>query len=346
MQERKDKGQIDFVVAWVDGRDPDWQRRKAQIVGNTSVDDSVLRYREWGLLRYWFRGVQKFAPWVHKIHFICDQPPPKWLKTDHPKVHIVRHEDYLPDDYRPAFSSHPIELNMHRIPGLSEQFVYFNDDIYLLCTRSPEDFFFRGLPVDNAVMNPVSTADLKMEECGNKILYYLYNDVQYLNRRYDLCSCIRNNPRKWFALTYGKQLFRNLILLPWPRFLGFRVDHLAQPFLKSTFEKAWKTDEDILDTTSRHHLRDDHDVNQWLLRMFQLAEGNFIPGKPIGKSSFVLTEDNEEIIRMITGQRIPMICVNDGNISEKAFPRVQAEILSAFSQILPERSQFERPLQK
>ena len=124
--QKKEDQQIDFVLAWVDGSDPDWQRRKAQIVGGASADDGVFRYREWGLLPYWFRGVEKFAPWVRKIHFICDQEPPAWLNTDHPKLHIVRHEDYLPDVYRPAFSSHPIELNMHRIPGLSEQFVYYN----------------------------------------------------------------------------------------------------------------------------------------------------------------------------------------------------------------------------
>lgn len=340
--QKKDDQQIDFVLAWVDGSDPDWQRRKAQIVGGASADDGVFRYREWGLLPYWFRGVEKFAPWVRKIHFICDQEPPAWLNTDHPKLHIVRHEDYLPEEYRPAFSSHPIELNMHRIPGLSEQFVYFNDDMYLISARSPEDFFRHGLPVDNAVMNPVSTTDLKMAECGNKILYYLYNDVQYLNRRYDFRACIRKYPEKWLSPVYGKYLPRSLMLLPWPRFLGFRVEHLAQPFLKQTFVKAWETDGDILDTTSRHHLRDDHDVNQWLLRMFQLAEGDFTPGKPVGKASFVLTEDNEEIIRVITGQRMPMICINDGNISKDAFPKVQAEICGAFAQILPERSHFER----
>lgn len=340
--QKKEESQIDFVVAWVDGSDPDWQRRKAQITGSASTDDGALRYREWGLLPYWFRAVEQFAPWVRKIHFICDQEPPRWLNTDHPKLHIVRHEDYLPEDYRPAFSSHPIELNMHRIPGLSEQFVYFNDDTYLIRPRSPEDFFRHGLPVDNAVMNPVSTTDIKMPECGNKILYYLYNDVQYLNRRYDLRECIRKHPGKWFAPVYGKNLFRSLMLLPWPRFLGFRVEHLPQPFLKSTFEKAWQTDWDILDATSRHHLRDDHDVNQWLLRMFQLAEGTFAPGRPAGKASFVLTEDNTELLQIITRQKMPMICVNDGDIPAALFPRVQAEISGAFAQLLPEPCSFER----
>ena len=60
--QKNEDQQIDFVLAWVDGSDPDWQRRKAQIVGGASADDGVFRYREWGLLPYWFRGVEKFAP--------------------------------------------------------------------------------------------------------------------------------------------------------------------------------------------------------------------------------------------------------------------------------------------
>lgn len=340
--QKKEDQQIDFVPAWVDGSDPDWQRRKAQIVGDASTDDSVFRYREWGLLPYWFRGVEKFTPWVRKIHFICDQEPPAWLNTDHPKLHIVRHEDYLPEEYRPAFSSHPIELNMHRIEGLSEKFVYFNDDTYVLRSLEPEYFFKHGLPVDNAIMNPVSTADLTVPKNNPTIMYIAYTNIQYMNRRYNLRDCIRRNPGKWFAPVYGKTLLRSLMLLPWPRFLGFRVEHLPQPFLKKTFQKAWQTDFDILDATSRHPIRHDHDVNQWLLRMFQLAEGDFYPGKPKEKSFFDLTEDNSDIIDIITKQAFPMICINDGDISEDAFPRVQAEICGAFAQILPERSHFER----
>ena len=78
-------GDIDFVIAWVDGSDPEWRKRKAALKGDASVDD-----RE-----DWFRGVEKYAPWVRKIWFICDQEPPAWLNTGHPKLEIVRHEDYL-----------------------------------------------------------------------------------------------------------------------------------------------------------------------------------------------------------------------------------------------------------
>ena len=69
-----------------------------------------------------------------------------WLNTENPKLTVVNHKDYIPEEYLPTFSSHPIELNLHRIKGLSEQFVYFNDDTFIINAMQPEDFFKKGLP--------------------------------------------------------------------------------------------------------------------------------------------------------------------------------------------------------
>ena len=96
------KTEIDFVITWVDGSDPAWLREKAAYGGQEinertpSVDARDVRYLDHGLLRYWFRGVEKFAPWVRKIHFVTWGHLPAWLDTGHPKLHIVRHEDYIP----------------------------------------------------------------------------------------------------------------------------------------------------------------------------------------------------------------------------------------------------------
>ena len=151
----KDNFDIDFVIPWVDGSDPEWRNRKREycksISGYSDLDDREERYRDWGLLPYWFRGIEKFAPWVRKIFFICDQDPPAWLNRQNNKLIIIRHEDYLPDEYRPAFSSHPIELNIHRIYGLSERFVYFNDDTFLNKPVKTNKFFKNNLPCDKYI---------------------------------------------------------------------------------------------------------------------------------------------------------------------------------------------------
>lgn len=93
-----------MLLPWVDGNDPEWQEEKKNTriqKGIFSVDDRKERYRDWDNLHYWFRGVEKYAPWVRKIHFVTWGHIPAWLDTANPKLNIVRHEDFIPGEFRP-----------------------------------------------------------------------------------------------------------------------------------------------------------------------------------------------------------------------------------------------------
>lgn len=335
---------IDFVMPWVDGADPAWQAEKARAVPveDDSCDARVERFRDWGTLRYWFRGIDAFAPWVRKVHFITWGHLPQWLNTNHPKLNIVRHEEYIPRQYLPTFSSHTIELNLQRIQGLSEQFVYWNDDTFLLRPMRPKDFFRNGLPCDSALMNPAYTLDLAERDGDGRIFYPPYNCVQYLNLHYSMRACVKKHPLKWYNPRYGGYLLRNLLLTPWPRFTGFVDMHLPQPYLKRSFEEAWEDSAEILDKSCAHPLRSDHDVNQWYIRYRQLAEGRFFPIRPRDHACYRLSAKNDEILRVITQRQKPMICLNDGPDSTAFFEEEKAKLLSAFEGILPVRSSFER----
>ena len=334
---------IDFVIPWVDGNDPEWRARKNKYTGDEFTDASQSRYRDWGLLPYWFRGVEKFAPWVRYIWFICDQEPPTWLNRNHPKLRIVRHEDYLPEGYRPSFSSHPIELNLHRIRDLSEQFVYFNDDTYLISPVRSDFYFKHGLPRDSAVLEPIMPDMLKI---GYKRPFYIcHNNAEYINRDYEFRKCVRKNITKWYSPIYGKGLIKNIACSLWPKFIGFHEPHMPQPFLKSSFKKAWEQDFDILDQASRHHLRHDHDVNQWLIRDRQLAEGRFCVRKPLKDALFRIQEDTPLMHQTIREQRVPMVCLGDtGETTEEGFVRLKERLLADFDTILKEPSSFEQQI--
>mgnify|MGYP001860213313 FL=1 len=136
---------IDFVVTWVDDNDPKWRAQKTAFETSLSRDDmyknSNARYREMGLLKYWFRGIDKFAPWVNRIHFVTCGHVPKWLNIAHPKLNIVAHRDYMQSKYLPTFNSNAIELGLYKIQGLCENFVYFNDDMYITAPVKKEYFF-------------------------------------------------------------------------------------------------------------------------------------------------------------------------------------------------------------
>lgn len=147
---------IDFIITWVDMNDPKWQSKFSKYSGdknNTKNGISEARFRDNGFLKYWFRGVEKFAPWVRKIHFVTDGQKPEWLDGNNPKINLVHHEDFIPSQFLPTFNSVVIERYIHKIPGLAEHFVYFNDDFYIINNIGEERFFQNGLPCDIAVFD-------------------------------------------------------------------------------------------------------------------------------------------------------------------------------------------------
>ena len=84
---------IDFVITWVDGSDPVWRKEKNKYMGIDETEAGETRYRDMGLLKYWFRAVEAYAPWVDQIHFVTWGHLPEWLNTECPKLHIVNHRD-------------------------------------------------------------------------------------------------------------------------------------------------------------------------------------------------------------------------------------------------------------
>ncbi len=126
---------IDFVLLWVDGNDSVWQQQKnlylSQEISVPLGDaNGNCRFRDHGLLRYWFRSVERFAPWVNKVFFVTCGQKPEWLDESYSKLCLVNHKDFIPAEYLPTFHSNTIELNLHRIDTLSEHFVLFNDDMF------------------------------------------------------------------------------------------------------------------------------------------------------------------------------------------------------------------------
>lgn len=138
---------IDMVFSWVDGTSSEFQRARAQrmktyIVGDG--DDSDARFRQIDELKYALRSVNLYAPWIRRIFIATDSPAPEWL-ADHPKVTIVRSEDFFADlDALPTHNSHAVESQLHRIEGLSEHFIYSNDDMFFGRPVRPDMFFSPG----------------------------------------------------------------------------------------------------------------------------------------------------------------------------------------------------------
>ena len=123
---------IDFVISWVDGEDPEWISKRNSYKEENDADVRSERYRDFGTLKYLLRGIDSYAPWVRKVYLVTEGHLPEWLNKDCDKLEVVRHEDFMPAEVLPTFNSNAIEMYLHKIPGLSEKFVYFNDDMVIL----------------------------------------------------------------------------------------------------------------------------------------------------------------------------------------------------------------------
>ncbi|MEX6314967.1 Stealth CR1 domain-containing protein [Providencia manganoxydans] len=122
---------IDVIILWVDSNDPVWINNYNYYSPNKKLEDK--RFKDWGTIKYVFRGIEKFLPWVRKIHFVTCGQRPKWMIEKHSKIQFVNHDDIFPDrNILPVFNSSAIELNFNRIPDLAEKFIYFNDDTLVL----------------------------------------------------------------------------------------------------------------------------------------------------------------------------------------------------------------------
>ena len=331
---------IDFVILWVDGNDPKWQSEKSKYDSNVNDDsNSVNRYRDWGLLPYWFRGVEKFTPWVNKIHFVTWGHIPKFLNTDNPKLNIVNHKDFIPNEYLPTFSSHAIEMNIHRIPGLSDRFVYFNDDMFIIRYMDEKSFFNEGLPCTYG-------GEVPMVFKGDTGIWQhaAVNAMGVINSHFSKKEQVKSFNKKYINSTYRWQdnirTFALEKLFP-DEFSGFKNLHAPGAYLKKTFEEVWEKEGDLLNKTSSHKFRSADDVNQWVMLWWQIASGNFSPYNTDNLVCSVNETTSAVVCNAIKNQSNDMICVND-SADEKSFQRLSEELKSAFQTILSEKSSFEK----
>lgn len=328
--------QIDFVVTWVDMTDPAWQSEFNKYSSKKEEEKngvSEARFRDYGLLRFWFRGVEKFAPWVRQIHFVTSGQRPEWLDTNNPKLRLVDHKDFIPAEFLPTYNSVVIERYMHRIPGLADRFVYFNDDFFIINKIGPERFFHGGLPRDIAVFqyNP------------NWSQWYrrIKNNIRLINRHFDKKEVTRRDHDKWFSSSYGSKAWMNYLLRFYGRFITLRTPHNAQPYLKSTFEEVWEAEGDELTRTSANRFRASDDYTPELFRTWQICRGNFEPCNTyLDTKMFPLMVKADKAVKAIENQEYSLVCIND-NIRIKNYPEVMGRIKAAFEIILPEKSSFE-----
>jgi len=332
---------IDIVIPWVDGADIKWLEQKDRWYKALNPDrksNSNNRYQNWDNLQYWFRAVEKNLPWIHKVYFVTWGHYPAFLNIQNDKLRIVKHEDYIPQEYLPTFNVNTIELNLHRIKDLGDNFIYFNDDTFPIAHINEEYYFRDNCVCDEAIETPI------IPILDGEISQYTWNmralDVSIINKHFNKREVQQLYHEKWFSNEYGDLLKRNESLSYWDNFVGFRDPHLPVAFKKKTFETLWEKEFDILDKTCSSKFRNNSCVNQWLVRYWQICDGNFYPRRTEGKSYRVTIDNYMTVTDVIRNQKQQMICLNE-DCNKEEFEIIKKNVNDSFEEMFPVKSSFE-----
>lgn len=333
---------IDFVVLWVDGSDPKWLKKKKHYNAEFDIANAEARYRNWGIFKYWFRAIEEYAPWVNHVYLVTDEQKPEWLNEDNPKLTIVDHKDIIDDKNLPTFNSQAIEMNLHKIPGLSEHFVYFNDDMFLINKTKKENFFVKGLPRGIANINAATGME------GDQLYARaMFNNILLINRHFKKKEIVNKHIFKWLNPKYGSFNLRTLTQIPYPYFTGYKPCHMPSSLLVSTMNEVWAKEYAVLDATSSHRFRHRDDVNQDVFSQWQICKNQFMPQR---KSSGKLIQlknidDIETIAHTLHVRKTKFLCVNDGPsvaVEKTTMAKMKKRMVEVFDNKYPEKSSYEK----
>lgn len=306
---------VDVVYTWVDGEDPKWQKKykaaKQELDPNFVVSNSSSRYTSRDELKYSLRGLAMYAPWIHRIYIITDDQKPKWLK-ENDQLRVISHREiFTKKSALPVFNSHAIEAQMHKIPGLSEHYIYFNDDFSITSHASPSLFF-----------NEAGLAKL----FPSRALFGVGGQTSPES----IPSIAGINDAKLLTRKFG--------VTPTHKF-----GHAPFPQVRSVAKLAAKVFPDAFAKTGASRFRDKTDISPvTLINHFTLIKGNAIRAKY--KLSVVdISKWDDDHARWILHHKPRAMCLNDTvDMSDEQKDIIEPKLRTFLQRMFPFKSPWEK----
>ena len=292
---------MDIVITYVDGVDPEWQADYANCIGTIA---NAKRYRDWGTLPYLLRGIEECMPFIENVFLVVarESQIPKWINQD--VVHVVLHRDFIPAQFLPTFNSTAIEMFMHRIEGLAEEFIYFNDDFFPLMPCLPTDFFRNGQ----------TAVSMGYHLCTFNNLFRIQT------KRSDRLA----------RQAAGEKAM----------FFYIRPQHTCAPMLKSVCTELYeRCNAAILSSVTS--LRTRRNYNQYIFTDYAYFTGRTFKQRISNQHISLSIATTKSLMKSIVSPTRKLACINDVNMSEEKFLRFQACLHNAFQIRFPHKSHFE-----
>ena len=292
---------MDVVITYVDGNDPAWKQDYSKY---TDVPVMEKRFRDWGTLKYLLRGIEVYMPFIMNVYLVVSHESqiPQW--ADRSELKVVLHKDIIPPDYLPTFNSTTIEMFLHRIEGLSEEFIYFNDDIFPIAPSVPEDFFREGKAVIGMSRHLLSSSMYKKHV-----------------KRSDMMA------RETLGLS------RSLFFM--------RSQHSCIPVLKSQCSKVFELQKPkVLSSLSR--VRNDGNINMTFFLSYMYHQSLVVNERiSCGHISLAAVSTGKLVDNILSPKR-KFLCINDVKLSEERYQSSRKVLTECFERCFPNKSRFER----
>ena len=295
---------MDYVLPFVDSNDPVWRAQYRQINISDYVDDS--RYRPFTTLKYAFRSVAANMPFIDRIVLIVstDSQVPAWVNRD--KVRVITHDQFMPAEHIPTFSSSAIESDMWRIDGLTERFVYGNDDCFAMRPMKETDFFDGNLPRLNFAASDFHEMNIFRISCRNGM---------------DMAADAAGHERtdQWTLL---------------------KPQHCMRGVLNRHMKEIGRLCGDKIDktVTIRRH---QWNVTGYIYDYYAMYLGEYAEFK---KTYTYIRIDNDftAVTDLIDNPQTDLLCINDaGDLDGEHYDAACAALSASFERLFPTRCQYE-----
>lgn len=275
MEEEK----IDFVIPYVNNQKVKWREEyERECRRNHKVSAwNGSRFRDWDNFRYNIEGVLRYMPWISCIYIIIENEDqiPEDIKDD--KIEYVFHKDIIPQRFLPTYNSNVIELFMHKIKGLSEFFIYSNDDIFALNSMSIDDFY------DNEGKPRMKLSKKTFNLIDNMYKYILNNSLNAAHMAYD----------KEKAVDYV-----------------YFTEHNMTAMRKSTWEMLWDKIGDHLEKSCTE-FRTSKNIGQDIFSFYHYITSDYAYAKRKNMYFSFKKRKISDLKKYVLSPDIQSICIND-----------------------------------
>ncbi|UFR03745.1 stealth conserved region 3 domain-containing protein [Streptomyces sp. Go40/10] len=309
---------VDAVYTWVDGDDPVMavKRRAHQALSDNAIaprETGASRYTSHDELRYALRSLEMYAGFIRHVYLVTDSQTPSWLDPEAEGLTVVDHRDILPADALPVFNSHAIESRLHHIPGLSEHYLYFNDDVFINRPVGAERFF-HGNGIARIPLSPLKLgvgAPHPLEPAPNSA---------------------GKNAREVIRRFHGRYVTHKSLHTPHPQLLSVmrEMEGLGIEELERTSYSRFRSTADVAPASTLHH--------HWAI-----ATGRAVPAEYSFRYVQLGTPDmRRRLARLAAGEDVDFFCLNDVDTAPADRVAAQEAIRAFLERKYPFPSRFER----